>query len=93
MHAFDSSHCLQGSSLQGMCYTDILSVPGFYVSTYDNNGLPVFILARMLLGSKIGRIFAAIYLVAIHAFVFGLIYYAALSSQPVINVAAGSVER
>ncbi|EIE24379.1 hypothetical protein COCSUDRAFT_83683 [Coccomyxa subellipsoidea C-169] len=39
---------------------------------------------RLLLQNKVGRIFAAVYLTVIHVFVFVLIYYAALSSQPVV---------
>ncbi|KAK9906857.1 hypothetical protein WJX75_009234 [Coccomyxa subellipsoidea] len=39
---------------------------------------------RLLLQNKVGRIFAAVYLTMIHVFVFVLIYYAALSSQPIV---------
>lgn len=38
---------------------------------------------RLLLQNKVGRIFAMVYLTLIHVFVFVLIYYAALSSQPI----------
>lgn len=48
------------------------------------------VLRRLLLGNKAGRMFAAVYLVAIHAFLFGLIYYAALISQPVIAPAGSA---
>lgn len=43
--------------------------------------------SKALLGSKLGRAFAAVYLALIHAFMFALIYYAALSSQPVVRAA------
>ena len=39
---------------------------------------------RLLLQNKVGRIFAAVYLTMIHVFVLVLIYYAALSSQPIL---------
>ena len=41
--------------------------------------------SKALLGSKLGRAFAAVYLALIHAFMFALIYYAALSSQPIVR--------
>ena len=44
--------------------------------------------SKALLGSKLGRAFVAVYLTAIHAFMFALIYNAALSSQPVVIAAA-----
>lgn len=47
--------------------------------------------SKALLGSKLGRAFAAVYLAAIHAFMFALIYYAALSSQPVVVAAASDL--
>jgi hypothetical protein len=40
---------------------------------------------RLLLGNKVGRIFAVAYLLAIHSFLFGLTYYAALVSHPIIT--------
>ncbi len=44
--------------------------------------------SKALLGSKLGRAFAAAYLAAIHIFLFSLIYYAALASQPIVFAAA-----
>ena len=55
----------------------------------DCNELPAMC-CRVLLSSKVGRIFIAVYLAAIHAFIFGLIYYAAWTSQKVVVAAAAS---
>ena len=44
--------------------------------------------SKALLGSRLGRAFAAVYLAAIHIFLFSLIYYAALASQPVVLATA-----
>ena len=46
------------------------------------------LLRRVLLSSGVGRLFVAAYLLAIHAFMFALIYYAAWLSQPVVAPAA-----
>lgn len=55
-------------------------------------GLPLtecyYACCRVLLSSRVGRTFIAVYLAAIHAFIFGLIYYAAWTSQKVVVAAA-----
>jgi hypothetical protein len=50
----------------------------------------VLLLRRVLLSSRVGRVFVAAYLLAIHGFMFALIYYAAWTSQPVLSAAAPS---
>ncbi|BDA46198.1 probable protein CASP [Coccomyxa sp. Obi] len=47
--------------------------------------------SRLLLQNKVGRIFAAVYLTLIHVFVSVLIFYAALSSQPITSSSVSEI--